>query len=243
MQATAAELTKIAEATHRSRHRLKGVEAISLRVGRVIGRFKMAKHFELTITETGLEWQRKEVQITSEAALDGLYVVRTSLPKADISAEASVAAYKNLATVERAFRSMKTVDLHVRPIFHWQAQRVRAHVFLCMLAYYVEWHMREKLKPMLFDDEFIDQARATRSSPVLKAQRSSSAKLKDSSKSTEDGLPVHSFRTLMKDLAALTYNITYTPLNPNAKIVMTTRPTALQEKAFQLLAINPACTQ
>src|SRR5471032_1767168 len=200
LQATEQELTQIAEATTRVRNRLKGIEAIALRVGRVIDHFKMAKHFELNITDSSLSWQRKTEQIKQEAALDGLYVVRTSLPAAALSAEAAVTAYKGLAVVERAFRSLKTVDLQVRPVFHWNAQRVRAHVFLCMLAYYVEWHMREKLKPMLFDDEYVEQARSERPSPVAKAQRSEQAKAKDASKHTEDGLPVHSFRTLLDDL-------------------------------------------
>jgi hypothetical protein len=155
-----------------------------------------------------------------------------------------VSAYKGLAVVERAFRSLKTVDLQVRPVFHWNAGRVRAHVFLCMLAYYVEWHMREKLKPMLFDDEYVEQARATRASPVAKARRSEQAKAKDATKLGEDGLPVHSFRTLLDDLATLAYNVCHTPLNPQAKIVMITRPTPVQEKAFRLLNVSPvACTQ
>ncbi len=112
-----------------------------------------------------------------------------------------------------------------------------------MLAYYVEWHMREKLKPMLFDDEYVEQARATRASPVAKARRSDQAKAKDASKLTEDGLPVHSFRTLLDDLATLAYNVCHTPLNPDARLVMTTRPTPIQEKAFRLLNVNPCCTQ
>ena len=123
------------------------------------------------------------------------------------------------------------------------AQRVRAHVFLCMLAYYVEWHMRQRLKPMLFDDEYLDQASASRASPVLKALRSAHAKAKDAGKTADDGLPLHSFRTLLQDLGTLAYNVTHTRLNPEAKIVLTTRPTPLQAKAFALLALNPACTQ
>jgi len=170
-------------------------------------------------------------------------VIRTSLPKDKLDANAAVAAYKSLAHVERAFRSMKTVDLNVRPIFHYNEQRVRAHVFLCMLAYYVQWQMRERLKPMLFDDEYLDEANATRASPVAKAVRSEQAKAKGTSKKAEDGLPLHSFRTLLKDLATLTYNITHTALNPAAKITLTTRPTPLQDKAFKLLGLNPACTQ
>lgn len=242
--ATEAELMKITDATTRARNRLKGTEEIALRVGRVIDHFRMGKHFELNITDSSFTWERKAEQIQQEAALDGLYVVRTSLPATELPAEAAVTAYKGLAVVERAFRSLKTVDLQVRPIFHWNAARVRAHVFLCMLAYYIEWHMREKLKPMLFDDEYVELARTARPSPVAKARRSDQAKAKDSTRLGEDGLPVHSFRTLLDDLATLAYNVCHTPLNPQAKIVMITRPTPVQEKAFRLLNVSPvACTQ
>jgi hypothetical protein len=243
LAATETDLTKIAAATQRARNPLRGEQAIALRVGRVVGRFHMAKHLALTITDTGLSWARNDDAIAAEAALDGLYVIRTSLPKNKLDANAAVAAYKSLAHVERAFRSMKTVDLNVRPIFHYTEQRVRAHVFLCMLAYYVEWHMRARLKPMLFDDEYLEEANASRASPVAKAVRSEHAKAKDASKQAEDGLPVHSFRTLLKDLGTLTYNITHTALNPEVKITLTTRPTPLQDKAFKLLRLNPACTQ
>ncbi|MGH8789972.1 MAG: IS1634 family transposase [Cupriavidus necator] len=244
LQATEAELMKITDATTRARNRLKGTEEIALRVGRVIDHFRMGKHFELNITDSSFTWERKAEQIQQEAALDGLYVVRTSLPATELPAEAAVTAYKGLAVVERAFRSLKTVDLQVRPIFHWNAARVRAHVFLCMLAYYIEWHMREKLKPMLFDDEYVELARTARPSPVAKARRSDQAKAKDSTRLGEDGLPVHSFRTLLDDLATLAYNVCHTPLNPQAKIVMITRPTPVQEKAFRLLNVSPvACTQ
>ncbi len=244
LQATEGELAKIAKATHRVRNRLKGTEAIALRVGRLLNRYKMAKHFELDIADSHFSYKRKSQQIAQEAALDGLYVVRTSLPKTDLSAEATVSAYKGLAVVERAFRSLKTVDLQVRPLFHWNSNRVRAHVFLCMLAYYVQWHMRENLKPLLFDDECLEQERTRRPSPVAKAQRSPEAKVKDSSKqSNEEGFPLHSFRSLLEDLATITYNICHTPLNPKAKIITTTRPTPLQDKAFRLLNLNPACTQ
>ena len=243
LAATEGHLAKIVTATQRERKPLRGEQVIALRVGRVIERFHMAKHLALTITDTSLAWVRRTDAIAAEAALDGLYVIRTSLPKDKLDANATVAAYKSLAHVERAFRSMKTVDLHVRPIFHYTAQRVRAHVFLCMLGYYVEWHMRARLKPMLFDDEHLDEANASRASAVAKAVRSTQSKAKDASKQAEDGLPVHSFRTLLKDLATLTYNITHTALNPEVKIALTTRPTAVQEKAFKLLGLNPACTQ
>ncbi len=241
--ATEADLAKIAAATQRARTALRGEQAIALRVGRVIERFHMAKHFALTITDTSLAWVRKHEAIAAEAALDGLYVIRTSLPKDQLDAGATVAAYKSLAHVERAFRSMKTVDLNVRPVFHYSETRVRAHVFLCMLAYYVEWHMRQRLKPMLFDDEHLDEASASRASPVAKAVRSEHAKAKDASKTADGGLPLHSFRTLLKDLATLTYNIARTAANPDATIAVTARPTPIQAKAFELLGLSPNCSQ
>jgi hypothetical protein len=243
LAATELDLAKIATATQRARNPLRGQDAIGLRVGRVIGRFHMAKHFDLAITETTLSYQRKTEQIADEAAMDGLYVIRTSLGSDALDAQAAVAAYKSLAHVERAFRSIKTVDLNVRPVFHYNEQRVRAHVFLCMLAYYVEWHMRERLKPMLFDDEQIEAANATRASAVAKAVRSEHAKAKDATRCADDDLPLHSFRTLLKDLGTLAYNVTYTSVNPQAKIILTTQPTPVQTKAFNLLALNPACTQ
>jgi len=243
LAATEADLARIAAATQRSRQPLRTEQAIALRVDRVIEHFHMAKHFELTITDTSLAWRRRHESIAQEAALDGLYVIRTSVSAEHLDAAAAVAAYKSLSNVERAFRSIKTVDLHVRPVFHYNANRVRAHVFLCMLAYYVEWHMRARLKPMLFDDEYLDEASASRPSPVAKAVRSEHAKGKDASRLADDGLPLHSFRTLLQDLATLAYNVTHTQLNPEAKIVLTTRPTPLQAKAFALLGLNPTCTQ
>ena len=243
LAATEVDLAKIVSATRRARNPLKGQGAIALRVGRVLGRFHMAKHFEITITETSLAYRRKTEAIDAEAALDGLYVIRTSLPAAQLDANATVAAYKSLSNVERAFRSIKTVDLQVRPVFVYTEERVRAHVFLCMLAYYVEWHMRQRLKPMLFDDECLDEASLSRASPVAKAVRSEHAKAKDASKTADDGLPLHSFRTLLKDLGTLAFNVTHTQVSPAIKIVVTTRPTPLQSKAFALLSLNPACTQ
>ncbi|MEO7108757.1 MAG: IS1634 family transposase [Rhodoferax sp.] len=243
LAATEVDLAKIAAATQRARNPLRGEQQIALRVGRVITRFHMAKHLEITITDAALTWRRRDDCIAAEAALDGLYVIRTSLSASELDAPGVVAAYKSLAHVERAFRSMKTVDLQVRPVFHYNAERVRAHVFLCMLAYYVEWHMRQRLKPMLFDDEHLEEASASRPSPVIKARRSKHARAKDASKHADDGLPLHSFRTLLKDLGTLTYNITHTALNPEAKIIITSRPTPIQQKAFELLALNPARTQ
>ena len=243
LAATELDLAKIAAATQRARNPLRGEQAIALRVGRVIERFHMAKHFALSITHTTLAWQRNSESVAAEAALDGLYVIRTSVPTARLDAAAAVAAYKSLAHVERAFRSIKTIDLHVRPVFHYSAERVRAHVFLCMLAYYVEWHMRERLKSMLFDDEYLEEISAGRASPVVKAVRSEHAKAKDASKRADDGLPLHSLRTLLQDLSTLTYNIARTGANPDTTIVITSRPTPIQNKAFRLLAISPDCSQ
>ena len=243
LAATEAELAMIAAAVARKRNPLRGTQAIALRAGRCVDHYHMAKHFELAITDTSFSWQRKQAGINAEAALDGLYVIRTSLAKTQLDANAAVAAYKSLSQVERAFRSIKTVDLQVRPVFHYSASGVRAHVFLCMLAYYVEWHMRRCLKPMLFDDEFIKDTQATRPSAVAKAQRSAHAKNKDATQRADDGLPLHSFQTLLQDLATLTYNITHTALNPKAKIILTTRPTPLQEKAFKLLGVSLPRTQ
>ena len=242
LAASEAELSAIAAATQRTRRALRGEQAIALRVGRIIERFHMAKHFELTITDTTLTWRRKDEAIRAEAALDGLYVIRTSLGADMLDGAGAVAAYKSLAQVERAFRSMKTVDLNVRPVFVYSEQRVRGHVLLCMLAYYVQWHMRQRLKPMLFDDEYLDEANATRPSPVAKAVRSDHAKVKDTTQRANDGLPLHSFRTLLKDLATLTLNVARTGANPNAEIVITSRPTPTQAKAFELLGLTPNCS-
>jgi transposase len=243
LAATEAELATVAAAVTRARNPLRGAAQIALRAGRAIDHYHMAKHLTLTITDSSLSWARKTEKIAEEAALDGLYVIRTSLAADKLEANAAVAAYKSLSQVERAFRAIKTVDLKVRPVFRYSAERVRAHVFLCMLAYYVEWHMRRRLKPMLFDDEFIDAAQADKPSAVAKAQRSAHAKVKDATGRADDGTPLHSFRTLMQDLGTLAYNVTYTALNPKAKIVLTTRPTPLQEKAFALLGVNPGRTQ
>ena len=243
LEATEEELRSIQTAVSRPRRPLRGEQAIALRVGRVINHYKMAKHIELQIADDSFSWRRRDEAIAAEKALDGLYVIRTSLSEAQLQAPDAVAAYKSLSLVERAFRSIKTVDLNVRPVFHYNSERVRAHVFLCMLAYYVEWNMRQRLKPILFDDEDLEWANDQRASPVLKARRSERAKDKDKTRRTDEGLPVHSFRTLLKDLATLSYNITHTAVNPDAKLVVITEPTPLQKEAFRLLGINPACTQ
>ena len=243
LQATEARLAPIAAATQREKRRLSGKEKIALRVGKVIGKYKMAKHFELDITETAFAYPRKADAIAAEAALDGLYIVRTSVPATELDAEHTVRAYKGLSVVERAFRSLKTVDLKVRPIYHYAGARVRAHVFLCMLAYYVEWHMRQRLKPLLFDDEEPDVAEAARPSVVAPAEVSPSAQDKARRKRTASGEPVHSFRTLLDDLATVANNRVVAPLADAKPFDLITRPTALQRKAFKLLGVRLERTQ
>jgi transposase len=242
--ATERDLLAIQNAVRRAKKPLRGEAEIGLKVGAVIGKYKMAKHFGLTITDTDFSFARKQDAIDAEARLDGIYVVRTSLAAQALDDDASVRAYKSLAQVERAIRSIKTVDLQIRPIFHWVAPRVRAHVCLCMLAYHVEWHMRQRLAPMLYDDADKEAAEALRTSVVAKAQRSPSAITKQTCGTTPDGLPVHSFQSLLADLATLAQNTVTTALNASHEFILRTRPTAIQQKALDLLGINPAtCTQ
>ena len=243
LQATEALLAPIVAATAREKRRLKGREKIALRVGKVIAKYKMAKHFELDITETSLSYRRNADAIAAEAALDGLYIVRTSVSAADLDAEQTVRAYKGLSVVERAFRSLKTVDLKVRPIYHYAASRVRAHVLLCMLAYYVEWHMRQRLKALLFDDEEPEVAEAARPSVVAPAEASPSAQDKARSKRTASGESVQSFRTLLDNLATITKNRVVAPLAGAESFDLITRPTALQRRAFKLLGVRLERTQ
>ena len=211
------------------------------RSGKVINQHKMAKHFELDIADATFSFARKTAEIAAEAATDGVYVIRTSLPAETLDDTATVRSYKSLARVERAFRCIKTVDLHVRPVYHRLADRVRAHVFLCMLAYYLEWHMRQRLAPMLFDDTDKEAAEALRVSVVARAQRSPAAVRKQTTGVTPDGLAVHSFRSLLADLATLARNTIITAINPHHPIIVLTRPTPLQHKAFALLGL--ACSQ
>jgi transposase len=236
LAATEKHLEKIRAATQRQRRPLRGKKEIGLAVGKVLGHYKMGKHLELTIEEDRFDWKRKTGSLEREAALDGIYVIRTSVPASHLTSQQVVAQYKSLSTVERAFRSMKSVDLKVRPIYHHQAERVKAHVFLCMLAYYVEWHMRRALAPLLFDDEDHEAAEAQRTSIVAPSQRSESAQQKAISKQTADGLPVHSFRSLLSDLATLTRNRVRMG---NHTFDMLATPTALQQRALDLLQIRP----
>jgi len=244
LAATERELAAIEKAVRRTREPLRGQAEIALKVGAVINKYKVAKHFALTITDSEFAFARKTGAILDEERLDGIYVIRTSLTAKALDDSASVRAYKSLAQVERAIRSIKTVDLQVRPIFHWAAPRVCAHVCLCMLAYYVEWHMRQRLAPMLYDDADKQAAEALRTSVVAKAQRSPSALAKQRYGTTPDGLPVHSFHSLLADLATIARNTVATALSPDHEFVLHTRPTAIQQKALDLLAVNVVkCTQ
>jgi hypothetical protein len=238
LAATEQALNQIATATQRPRNPLRGKARIALRVGGVLGRYKMRKHFNLTIEETGFSFTRDEQSIAREAALDGIYVVRTSVPAAALAAEQAVRTYKRLAEVERAFRSFKSVDLKVRPIHHRLEERVRAHVLLCMLAYYVEWHMRQALAPILFDDDDPAAAEAARPSVVAPAQRSPRAQRKALTKLTADGTPLHSFHTLLSDLATVAKNRILPNTQDAVPFDLITTPTPLQQRAFDLLGVN-----
>ena len=243
LAATEADLAVIAAAVRRARNPLRGEAEIALKVGAVVNRHKVAKHFELSIGEASFSFHRKTEAITAEAALDGIYVVRTNLPKKLLDDAATVGAYKSLARVERAFRSLKTVDIHLRPIFHWTTPRVRAHVLLCMLAYHVEHHMRARLAPMLYDETDHEAAAAMRASIVAKAERSEAARRKQTTGLTDDGLPVHSFQSLLADLATYARIQATTALNDKYVFTLHTRPTPIQQRAFELLALNPDRTQ
>jgi transposase len=238
LQATERELDKIVTATQRPKRRLQGQDQIGLRVGRVLQRFKVAKHFVVTITDDGLTYRRDVDRIAQEAALDGVYVIRTSVAETDLAPEETVRAYKALSGVERAFRSYKTVDLRVRPIYHYLADRVRAHVLLCMLAYYVEWHMRQALAPLLFDDDDKATAEAQRASVVAPAQPSAKARRKASRQRTDAGEPVHSFQTLLADLATIVKNRIEPKIAGAQPFDQVTRPTPLQQKVLDLLRVR-----
>lgn len=206
LKATEAELDKVVRATQRKKNALKGKDEIGLRVGRVIGRFKMKKHFRLTIEDDHFSYERDDAAIRAEASLDGVYVVRSSVETDRMTSDELVSTYKGLARVERAFRCLKTVDLRIRPIYHHNDDRIRAHIFLCMLAYYVEWHMRDRLRPVMFAETDAADADSQRSSVVGKAQRSSTAKSKERTLRTATDEPVQNFRDILATLATLTRN-------------------------------------
>ena len=233
LQATQQELEKVRERVQRGR--LKGQVAIGLRVGRVLNKYKVGKHFALDITERDFKFHLLDEQIAAEAALDGIYVIRTSVPKKQMSAADAVRNYKALANVERAFRALKTVDLKVRPIHHRLETRVRAHIFLCMLAYYVEWHLLEAWRPMLFADE--DQAAKADRDPVAPAERSEEALQKVITHTLPDGTPAHSFRTLLEDLSSIVRNTCRTPgpVERSGTFDLITTPSRSQRRALELI--------
>jgi len=218
---------------------LRGAARIGLALGRVVDRFKMAKHFELEIGDDHLVVTRREQAIAAEAALDGLYVLRTSVPAERLDAPSVVRSYKRLSRVERAFRGFKAADLAIRPIRHWTEDRVRAHVFLCMLAYYVQWHLERAWAPLLFRDE----EPADLPDPVAPAARSEAALAKARSHELADGTPAHSFKTLLAELATLTRNLVVPAGAPDeAAFEIIATPTPLQARAFALLGLSPAGT-
>ncbi len=233
LQATETELEKVRAMV--ARGRLRGRDQIGVRVGKVVNKYKVAKHFTLEIADDRFAFARRAEQIAAEAALDGIYVIRTSLPAAQMPADETVRSYKALADVERAFRSMKTIDLKVRPIHHRLADRVRSHIFLCMLAYYVEWHLREAWRPLLFADE--DQEAKRTRDPVAPAKRSAAAAQKALTRRLPDGSRVHSFRTLLEDLATIVRNTCRTPgaRTTAATFQIVTTPNPAQRRALDLI--------
>ncbi|MGH2750768.1 MAG: IS1634 family transposase [Actinomycetota bacterium] len=237
LQATEKELAKIHQATTRENRRLKGKDNIGVRVGKVIGRYKVGKHFTWEITEDGFTYERNQERIAEEAALDGLYVIRTSVGQDHMSAPDAVRAYKGLSLAEDAFRYCN-MDLELRPIRHYKEPRVRAHLLICMLAWYVEWHMRQALAPMLFSDDDKDAAEAQRKSPVEHAQRSGRARAKAATKRNADGAPVHSFKSLLADLATVAVDRIQPRDDAIPAFDKVTVPTPVQQRAFGLLGVS-----
>src|SRR5712691_1946356 len=238
LAATEKDLAKIRSATQRARKPLRGKDRIGVAVGKVLGHYKMAKHFELVIEDADLRFERKQSQIDAEAALDGIYVLRTSVLLEAASAEQTVRHYKSLSMVERVFRSSKTVDLKIRPIHHRLADRVRSHIFLCMLAYYVEWHMRRALAPILFDDDDPAAGEAERRSVVAPAQRSPRAQAKALTKRTDVGEPVHSFQSLLRHLRTIVKDRLRLKSDAAVEFDKITTPTPLQQRALDRLGVS-----
>jgi len=239
LEATEKGLAKISQEVARRKKKLLKAAEIALKVGKVLGHYRMGKHFECTIGESSLQWKRREEAIQQEAKLDGIYVIRTSESQERLSAEATVRSYKSLSEVERAFRCLKGMELRVRPIHHRTEERVPAHIFLCLLAYYVEWHLRRAWAPILFEDEERREERERRD-PIGPAKPSQSAQEKKSSHQTRDGIAVHSFETLMADLATrarVTYSLRSGDSSPIFKQVP--EPTAPQARAYELLGLLP----
>jgi len=240
LKATETKLDKIKHSVDNGK--LRGAANIGMRIGKVIGKYKVAKHFITNISDNSFAFSRNDDKIREEAALDGIYIVRTSLPQKACSAADTVHNYKKLAQVERAFRSIKTTDLAIRPIHHRTEDRVRAHIFLCVLAYYVQWHMMQALRPMLFADEMTDEQKAQRD-PVSTARRSEAALRKASRKTLDDGSTVHSFRTLLCELDLIVRSTCRlrAPDHSAPTFEVTTSRSPPQQKAFDLLAAISLC--
>ena len=235
---TEKKLQEVVVAIQRTSRPLRGIEDITRRVTRIVDRYKMGKHLTIAINDDSLAFERNQDSIREEAMLDGIYIIRSSVGEKEMSDTQLVRSYKNLSKVERAFRSMKTIDLKVRPIHHHLENRVRSHVFLCMLAYYVEWHLREDLEEMLFTDP---EKNAEREDPVVRAVPSDQAKKKNATKRGEDGLPLHSFQTLLQDLSSLARLEVRFQKGP--VFVKFSTPTPVQEKAARLLGVKLNCSQ
>jgi transposase len=239
LDATEQGLTKLARNVARRTKKPLAASAIGLKAGKILERHKVGKHYQLTIGEGTFQWMRREEAIAAEAKLDGIYVIRTSEPAEQFSAADTVRTYKSLSQVERAFRCLKGIDLLVRPIRHRTEARVPAHIFLCVLAYYVEWHMRRALAPILFEDEDLPATRPRRD-PILPAQPTASAKAKKATHTTPDGLPVHSFESLIAELASRARN-TYRLKSDDSKLTFKQipAPTPIQRRAYELLGLLP----
>ncbi len=219
---------------------LKGQDKIALRVGKILNKYKVNKYYNLDIKEKEFSYERREEIIAQEMALDGVYVIRTSVKKTVMDAPTTVKAYKSLSQVEAAFRCYKSIDLKVRPIYHYKGDRVKAHIFLCMLAYYVEWHLRKILSPLLFEDEETSDI----ATDVIQSRRSESAKKKDRTKRNKENLPSHSFRTLLEDLGTICLNKIKCNLGSGSYVFSKiTQPSSLQQSCLDLLEVSLICTQ
>lgn len=238
LEATERELEKIGrQVKRRTRTPLSG-EEIALKLGKVINQYKMGKHFQTRIGDGRFEWSRDQAKVDREAKLDGIYILRTSEPASSLSAEDTVRGYKSLSRVERAFRCLKGIDLRVRPIHHYKEETVRGHIFLCLLAYYVEWHLRRALAPLLFEDEHLPQARADRD-PVVKAEISEVARQKKASRTSSEGFELHSFETLFSELATRTLNICRLKSDETSPTFsQVTQATPFQQRVWQLLGLS-----
>lgn len=240
LEAVEKEFSQIVKATKREKRALKGQDKIALRVGKVLNKYRVNKYYNLAIKDEEFSYERRSELMAQEAALDGVYVIRTSVKKTLMDAPTTVKAYQSLSQVEEAFRCYKSIDLKVRPIYHYKGERVKAHIFLCMLAYYVEWHLRKILAPLLFEDEENEDI----TTDVIKAHRSESAKKKDRTKRNQENLAIHSFRTLLEDLGTICLNKIQCNFASGSYVFSKiTQPNSLQQYCWDLLEVSLSCTQ